>query len=285
MDTAAFPPSSRAAMQKQQTILMCAPDFFGVEYVINPWMAEGLGKTNSKGAMKQWQGLESALKAEVPVTLVPPQKGLPDMVFTANAGFVFGKKAIVSRFLSKERRGEEPFFAAWFRSNGFEIMPWPQEVSFEGAGDALLDRGQSLLWVGYGFRSDEKAGGILEKMLGRKTVSLHLTDPRFYHLDTCLCPLAGGYLMYFPKAFDAPSVKKIESLVVPEKRIAVGEEDALHFACNAVDLNSKIFINNATAALQAQLKKAGFTPVLVPLTEFLNSGGAAKCLTLKLAEE
>jgi N-dimethylarginine dimethylaminohydrolase len=285
MDAAAFPSSTRAAMQKPQTILMCAPDFFGVDYVINPWMAEGLGKTDRALAAKQWEGLKAALGAESALAFVPPQKSLPDMVFTANAGLVLGKKAVVSRFRSKERRGEEPFFATWFRNNGFEIVAWPEDISFEGAGDALFDRGQSLLWTGYGFRSDEKAGTLLEKMLGRKTVSLHLVDPRFYHLDTCLCPLAGGYLLYFPKAFDAASVKKIENHVAPEKRIAVGEEDALYFACNAVDLNGKVFLNNATPALQAQLKKAGFTPVLVPLTEYLNSGGAAKCLTLKLAEE
>ena len=30
--------------------------------------------------------------------------------------------------------------------------------------------------------------------------------------------------------------------------------------------------------------RAGFTPILTPLSEFLKSGGAAKCLTLKLIE-
>jgi N-dimethylarginine dimethylaminohydrolase len=284
MDTLISAAPGRAVTQTSQTILMCAPDFFGVDYVINPWMAEGLGKTDRTGAVRQWENLKKVLGAETNLAFVSPQKGLPDMVFTANAGLVLGKKVVVSRFRSKERQGEEPFFADWFRSNGFEIVAWPKNVAFEGAGDALFDRGTKILWAGHGFRSDEKAAALLEMALGCRTIGLHLIDPRFYHLDTCLCPLTGGYLMYFPQAFDDNSRKKIEAAVPPEKRIAVGEQDALFFACNAVDLNGKVFLNNASEVLQAQLTKAGFTPVLVPLSEFLKSGGAAKCLTLKLVE-
>ena len=31
---------------------------------------------------------------------------------------------------------------------------------------------------------------------------LELVDPRFYHLDTCFCPLAPGVAIYYPGAFD-----------------------------------------------------------------------------------
>lgn len=271
--------------QTKQKILMCAPDFFGVDYVINPWMAEGLGKTDAAKTKQQWQSLKRSLETQVELAFVEPQKSLPDMVFTANAGIVLGKKAIVSRFRSAERQGEEPFFKKWFEANGFEIISWPHEISFEGAGDALFDRGQKLLWAGWGFRSDEKAPQLLEKFFNRKTVALHLVDPRFYHLDTCLCPLEGGYLMYFPAAFDAQSQKTIADLVPEDKRIIVNEEDALKFACNAVDVSRHVFLNGAGTGLQDQLRCAGFTPVPINLSEFLKSGGAAKCLTLKLHEE
>ncbi len=142
------------------------------------------------------------------------------------------------------------------RQNGFEILDWPQDVAFEGAGDALFDRGQDLLWVGHGFRSDAAVPGLLEKLLGHKTAALNLVDPRFYHLDTCLCPLAGGTLMYFPAAFDEKS-HLIEALVPLEKRIAVGEDDALRFCCNAVDLDNHVFMNDASDGLQKRLRDAG----------------------------
>jgi len=263
---------------------MCAPDHFGVDYVINPWMENNRGKTDRARAQQQWNGLRQALAAHADLALIQPQAPLPDMVFTANAGMVLGDLAVVSRFRSPERRGEEPFFRTWFERNGFTLAPWPEDVYFEGAGDALLDRGKPLVWCGFGFRSDEAAATLIENVFKRPVLSLRLIDPRFYHLDTCFCPLAGGTLMYFPPALDPDSQKKIAGIVPPEKRIVVGEADALAFACNAVDLDGHVFLNAASPALQQNLRKAGFTAVIVPLSEFLKAGGTAKCLTLKLHE-
>jgi N-dimethylarginine dimethylaminohydrolase len=267
-----------------QTILMCPPDHFEVVYVINPWMEGQFANTDDAAAHRQWNDLRNAIEQHAKLVLEPPQQDLPDIVFTANAGIVLGKKVIVSRFRSFERKGEEPHHRAWFAKNGFEILDWPQDAPFEGAGDALFDRGQELLWVGHGFRSDAAVPALLEKLLGRKTAALNLIDPRFYHLDTCLCPLASGYLLYFPAAFDEKSRALIELLVPKGKRIAVEEADALEFCCNAVDLDGYVFMNDASENLQNRLRSAGFTPVITPLSEFMKAGGAAKCLTLKLVE-
>ncbi len=267
-----------------QMILMCPPDHFEIAYVINPWMEGQFAKTNDELAQRQWSDLHGAIKAQAAVLLEQPQPGLPDIVFTANAGLVLGTKVILSRFRSQERQGEEKHNRAWFAENGFTILDWPQDIPFEGAGDALFDRRQEVLWVGHGFRSDAAVPALLEKMLGRETAALTLVDSRFYHLDTCLCPLDGGALLYFPAAFDQKSQALIETLVPEDKRIAVEESDALKFCCNAVDLNRHVFLNDASDALQKRLRDAGFTPVITPLSEFMKAGGGAKCLTLKLVE-
>ncbi|MGA9526853.1 MAG: arginine deiminase-related protein [Terriglobales bacterium] len=269
----------------QQRILMCAPDYFGIDYVINPWMDGNLGKSDHALAFEQWSGLKHAIEAHTDVVLIPPQPGLPDQVFTANAGMVLKEKVVVSRFRSPERQGEEPFFHEWFAKHDFNIAAWPADIPFEGAGDALLDRGQPILWAGYGFRSANTTPQLLEKTFHRRTIGLQLVDPRFYHLDTCLCPLEGGYLMYFPAAFDGDGQKAIAEIVPAEKRIEVDAADAELFCCNAVDLNRQVFMNGASDSLKARLRGAGFTPVITPLSEFMKAGGAAKCLTLKLREE
>ncbi|MDX2028372.1 MAG: arginine deiminase-related protein [Alphaproteobacteria bacterium] len=269
----------------KQKILMCAPDHFGIDYVINPWMEGNRGNSDRILAIQQWANLKNALAAHTDIAFVAPQNGLPDQVFTANAGMVIGNQVVVSRFRARERQGEEPIFHDWFKQSGFTILSWPENVFFEGAGDALLDRGQKLIWAGYGFRSDAAAPALVEKFFGRRTIGLHLVDPRFYHLDTCLCPLEGGYVMYFPAAFDEAGQKAIAAVVPPEKQLIVDEPDALKFACNAVDVNRHVFINDASESLQNKLRKVGFTPVLTPLSEFMKSGGAAKCLTLKLKED
>jgi N-dimethylarginine dimethylaminohydrolase len=268
----------------EQSILMCPPTHYGVDYVINPWMQDQLGRTDRALALRQWEGLRQVLAASADIQQIEPQPGLPDMVFTANAGMVRGNVAVVSRFRSPERQREEPYFRTWFEHNGYTIAPWPRTVCFEGAGDALFDRGRDLIWSGCGFRSDPTAAGLLAKAFACEAIPIHLVDPRFYHLDTCLCPLAGGWLMYYPPAFDAASLAEIARHVPHHKRIAVSEADALQFACNAVDLDGRVIMNGATPALQARLRDAGFTPVLTPLSEFLKAGGTAKCLTLKLRE-
>jgi lysine-ketoglutarate reductase/saccharopine dehydrogenase-like protein (TIGR00300 family) len=264
--------------------LMCAPDHYDVDYVINPWMEGNIHKSSRDRAVEQWHKLHNILKQHAIVDLVTPQIGWPDMVFTANAGLVLGENVVLSRFLHKERQGEEPFFKTWFEENGYTVHLLPKDLPFEGAGDALLDREGRWLWAGYGFRSELDSHPYLAKWLDIEVLSLRLTDERFYHLDTCFCPLANGYLLYYPGAFDAYSNRLIEMRVAPEKRIAITEPDAVNFACNAVNVDSIVIMNKASNALKASLTDAGFRVIETPLTEFLKAGGAAKCLTLRVTE-
>jgi N-dimethylarginine dimethylaminohydrolase len=264
--------------------LMCAPDHYDVDYVINPWMEGNIHKSSRDRAVEQWQKLHHVLKDHAIVDLVKPQRGVPDMVFTANAGLVLGDTVVLSRFFHKERQGEEPYFKEWFESQGCTVHELPKDLPFEGAGDALLDREGRWLWAGYGFRSELDSHPYLAKWLDIEVLSLRLMDERFYHLDTCFCPLNGGYLLYYPPAFDSYSNRVIEMRVAPEKRIAIAEADAVNFACNAVNIDSVVVMNKASESLKKRLTDVGFQVIETPLTEFLKAGGAAKCLTLRVTE-
>ncbi|WP_416674641.1 bifunctional arginine dihydrolase/ornithine cyclodeaminase [Egbenema bharatensis] len=264
--------------------LMCSPKFYDVDYVINPWMEGNVHKSSRDRAVEQWDKLYHVIKDHATVDLVEPQKGVPDMVFTANAGLVLENTVVLSRFYHKERQGEEPFFQQWFEEQGFKVHLLPKDLPFEGAGDALLDREGRWLWAGYGFRSELDSHPYLAKWLDIEVLSLRLMDERFYHLDTCFCPLTDGYLLYYPPAFDSYSNRLIEMRVPPEKRIAVEEPDADNFACNAVNIDRLIIMNKASDNLKARLAEANFRVIETPLTEFLKAGGAAKCLTLRTTE-
>lgn len=265
-------------------LLMCAPTEFDVRYVINPWMQGHLHSSERDTALAQWAGLYLELAADAQIALVEPDPDCPDMVFTANAGFVLGERVAISRFRHAERSGEERHFKEWFERNGFEVMSLPGALAFEGAGDALLDRRLPLVWMGHGHRSDLRAALALERLFDVEVVPLLLGDPRFYHLDTCLCALPGGELMYFPAAFDDASLRQIEARVPESLRIVVDEDDACDFACNAVALNSRIVLNRASESLVGRLEARGYRVVQTPLGEFMKAGGAAKCLTLRLDE-
>ena len=263
---------------------MCAPDHYDVDYVINPWMEGNIHKSSRDRAVEQWQKLHNVIQQHATVNLVKPQKGIPDMVFTANAGLVLGKTVVLSRFFHKERQGEEPFFKAWFEENDYTVHELPKDLPFEGAGDALLDREGRWLWAGYGFRSELDSHPYLAKWLDIEVLSLRLMDERFYHLDTCFCPLSNGYLLYYPPAFDAYSNRLIEMRVPEAKRIAIAEPDAVTFACNAVNVEEIVILNQASDDLKQRLTNVGFRVIETPLTEFLKAGGASKCLTLRVTE-
>ena len=146
------------------------------------------------------------------------------------------------------------------------------------------DRNGGWLWAGYGFRSELDAHPYLAKWLDVEVLSLRLIDNRFYHLDTCFCPLTGGYLLYYPPAFDSYSNRLIEMRVPADKRIVIEEADAVNFACNAVNVDHNVVMNKISDRLKQRITNAGFTVIETPLTEFLKAGGAAKCLTLRTIE-
>ncbi|XAL99136.1 TIGR00300 family protein [Phycisphaeraceae bacterium D3-23] len=266
-------------------VLMCPPDHFGVEYVINPWMEGQIGRVDVDVAQAQWQRLHDTLAEFADVELVRSDKGLPDMVFAANAGLLLGDKFVPSNFFVPERDGEVPLFNQWFGDNDFEIVELPANVAFEGEGDALFHPGQPLLWAGYGCRSSIEAHPYLTDIFNVEVVSLRLVDTRFYHLDTCFYPLPDNKLVYYAPAFDERSRREIERRIPKENRIEIGDDDAMHFNCNTVRLGKTLITSYASGALQEKLRGWGYDVRVSSVSEFLLAGGAAKCLTLLLQQD
>ncbi len=257
-------------------LLLCPPDHYGIEYEINPWMSRERGADVAL-TQKQWKGLHQKLGSlDTQIELVPPQPKLPDMVFTANAGLAVGRKFIPSNFRHEERAGEAPHFAKWMEAHGYEVVWLAPELYFEGEGDALF-AGDALI-CGYKFRSDIQAHRAVADVLGCLVISVELTDPRFYHLDTCFCPLPDGGAVWFPSAFDDYGQRAIRAHL--RDLIEVEEEEAKCFSCNAVVLEHDIVLPEGAPKLVEQLTKRGYRCHPLPMSEFLKAGGACKCLTM-----
>jgi N-dimethylarginine dimethylaminohydrolase len=262
-------------------LLVCSPDYFQIDYEINPWMRRA-NAVDPVRAVGQWQALMQALAYDVGAGIehMRPVEGLPDMVFTANAGIVVGQRALVSRFRYPERQREEIFFERWFREQGYEVVTLDKTLYFEGAGDLL---GFSDTWFGgYRQRSDIRVFLRIGEIFQREIIPLELIDGRFYHLDTCFCPLSGGEFLYFPAAFDSYGQAAIAQRIPQGRRLAVPDEEALRFACNAVCVGKDVVIPAGCPKTIQLLEAHGYRAFPVHLDEFMKSGGAAKCLTLAL---
>lgn len=275
--------------------LMCEPRFFEVCYVINPWMEGNLGKVNNELAKQQWENLYDIVARLASVSLIEPVSGLPDMVFTANAGLVHrkegqGKEAwrkefprnefIVSSFRHAERQPEAKHFEKFFSSQGYRVRHLRKETIFEGAGDALFDS-QRRLWVGSGIRSEPQALDEIVDALDVEACGLELVDPHWYHLDTAFCPLPEGQAITYAKAFSRKSAAALDH-AFGENIIWVSEPDAKNFACNAISIDQHIIMHRASAELKSALAQRGFEVIEADVSEFLKAGGACKCLTLEI---
>jgi N-dimethylarginine dimethylaminohydrolase len=258
-------------------LLMCPPDYYGIEYEINPWMSRS-HQSNPVQAQQQWDALRRLLqdRLAVDVRLVEAQLGLPDMVFTANAGLVWQNQFIASNFRHDVRRREAAHFEEWFRHQGFQIVRLPQEHCFEGEGD-LLKCGDSWL-AGYHIRSDIASHHKISEIIEQEILSLELTNQWFYHLDTCICPVSDKQALFYAPAFD-PYAQRVLENHIPHL-IAVSTAEAARFACNAIVAGKCIVMNDGCPKVREQLEDIGFTVFETSLSEFLKAGGSAKCLAL-----
>lgn len=257
--------------------LVCRPVDYDVRYKINPWM-DLLRLPEKILARVQWTALHhTLLRLGAWLEYVHHEDGLPDMVFTANAGLVRGGDVVLSRFRHKERQGEEVFFQRWFEDHDFRVHT-VSSGAFEGEGDALF--AGERLYCGYGYRSDRPAHEEVAALLNVKDmVAVELVDPRFYHLDTCFCPLTSEVAIFFPDAFSAEGVRALERSI---ELIPVPALDAEKFVCNAVVLGRDVVVAAGCQLTYDVLASRGFTAHPVDLSEFIKAGGAAKCLSLRL---
>ncbi|MBI3671238.1 hypothetical protein HY249_00385, partial [Candidatus Azambacteria bacterium] len=157
-------------------ITMCPPKYFGVNYEINPWMSVK-NQPDKTLAQKQWNDVKNIFEnLGIKVDVIEAKDGLPDMVFTANAGLPVDDKFILSNFTHPERVGEIKHFKDFF-SKKFQIIELPENVKFEGQGDAFF--AEDKLFLGSGFRSSKSAKEEIKKHLpaGIKVVQLELINP------------------------------------------------------------------------------------------------------------
>lgn len=265
-------------MVMPMSVLMCAPDFFDIEYEINPWMHTD-NQVDTAEAKKQWQNLYDIYTKQLgwDVKLIEPVEGLPDMVFTANGALVAGGKVALPTFRQPDRQPETAKFETWFRGAGYKDI-LTAKYNFEGEGDALV--WNQTIFAGYPWRSDKPSHAELAKFFGMEVVSLQLADARFYHLDTCLTIVDKNTIALWPKAFSQESLETVHRLV--PNVIEASDEDALVYGLNAMSDGKNIVLSDKAHGLIDNYKRRGMNPIPTPISEFQKSGGGVKCLTLEL---
>lgn len=277
-------------MPVPEKVMLVKPTYFTVEYVINPHMEGHVGNVDKLAAQNEWEHLKSAYaELGLYVHIVDGARGYPDMVFCANQSLPNitkeGKKQVVMSVMhSEQRKGEVPLIKHVYEDSSYELVYLDESKfsSFEGMGDALWHHEKRLLWGGYGFRTSSEVYEIISEIFDTPVIALELVDPKFYHLDTCLCILDSETALIYPAAFTDEGLQLIKSMFNTVIEASKYEAEKL-FACNATcpDGNN-VFIQQGCVDVNHKLKEAGFKIHEFSTYEFLKSGGSVFCMKMLL---
>jgi N-dimethylarginine dimethylaminohydrolase len=215
----------------------------------------------------------------VEVHEIPQVKGLPDMVYTANVGFLKNSTFIRANFKYEQRRKEADYAERYLEKHfDVEAVALPEDIYFEGQGDLLTDG--ERFFFGWGKRSDKKAKPYLEDFLNSPVIDFELINPYYYHLDTCFAPLKPGIAVINPESFTEEGKKNVYKCF--DQVIEASEEDNKVLACNMVQVNNTIIVGaGITTVLKDKLSKVGYNIFEVPMDEYLKGGGSVKCCTFE----
>jgi N-dimethylarginine dimethylaminohydrolase len=249
---------------------------------INPWMDRSIQPCRDR-FLAEWGGLVGTLRTlGAAVDVMRSPAALTDMVFVRDGAIVMNGRYVRGRFRHRIRQPEVDHLAARLEAFGCREadLALPPAAYLEG-GDVAVFNGQLL--AGWGFRTNRDAHAALAEGLGVTVHSLRLIDPRFYHLDTCVCVLDDRHALYAPHALD-PASRRLIAEVVPEP-IELRVEETLQFCANAVVVGGTVVMSQCPARLRRLLDDHGFDAREAPVGEFKKSGGAVSCLTLPLDQQ
>ncbi|MDZ7658189.1 dimethylarginine dimethylaminohydrolase family protein [Fodinibius sp.] len=285
-----FTVDDRPSMPLPTEVLMVRPLHYSVDYVINPHMADQVGKVDKIEANNEWNLVRSLFdQIGMNINVIEDQEGLPDMVFCANQSLPYidedgNTHVFMSIMHADERKDEVPYIEQWYRQNGYKIHYLDEDKinDFEGCGDAIWHTGKRLLWGGYGYRSSLEAYETISDTFDVPILALELVDESFYHLDTCLCVLDEHTALIYPDAFTEEGLEMINKMFDKVIHASKYEAEKL-FACNASCPDGRnVIIQQGCTDVNKNLRDHGFSVHEVSTYQFLKSGGSVFCMKMLL---
>lgn len=271
-------------------VLFSDPRHFEIDYKINPYMKDV--SINKKKAYQQWFNTIRKIRKYDTVSVVDfetfdpkkvPVSKLPDIVFCANHGVPVPKENeyILSNMKKDQREQEPQYFRNWAEHNGYNVRSIKKGVSFEGEGDAKWHPNRDILWVGYGYRTDEEAVDIIDNMIDSEVKRLTLNSEYYYHLDVCFEPLDKNTVVIIEEAFDQDDITKIKSEF--RNVIKVPDEDLETMGGNCARLDdNNVIIDKQNNRTKSMIEQNGFNVITTDTSEFMKSGGSVDCMFVRV---
>jgi N-dimethylarginine dimethylaminohydrolase len=260
-------------MSKKTRVVMSAPDYFSIQYSINPWMNTD-NQVDKVRAKKQWHQLKQAYQdLGLEIFEIPPSTSFPDLVFTTDHGVWIHDTFYLSNFRYPERKGEQNLTIPWYQRQQIKTLAIPSLCYMEG-GDILVHHNK--IYLGYGFRTSQDTTTYLHNTTRLPVVDLELVNENFYHLDTCFLPINQDTAFYYPPAFTAEGITALKNNFA--NLVPLSDLESNNFGCNSVIIGQKILCQ-PNPTFEEKIRTLGYNPITLEMSEFNKSGGGIHCLS------
>ncbi len=197
---------------------------------------------------------------------LPRDDSRPDACFVEDNAVVRGRKALICRMGAESRRGEEKEIEAALVSLGMRTRRASPPATIEG-GDVvhLEDR----LISGISRRTNAEGVSQMADWLETKVDTLR--DPKMMHLKSHVSYLGRGIALVDARYADSKCLEGLNKIIVPQ-----GEE----YAADNLAVGDRVVLPKGMPRTSSLLRKAGFVPISLDLSEFEKCDGAVTCLSI-----
>ena len=234
-----------------------------------------LGKPDTEMAVLQHQKYVAALRnCGIDVTVLLPDDDYPDSCFTEDEAIVTDRMAVIPSPCRPSRQGEEirmrPIIEAFYAGHIEEIK---SPGTLEG-GD--ICRAGNHFFIGISSRTNEEGARQFGKVVQKYGFTFDFCDIRgirILHLSTGMSYIGDNTIVCVPefKKFEAYASYRV---------ITTSAKEA--YAANCIRINEKVIMAAGFPGTEKKLKKAGFTVITTPMSEFEKQDGGLSCLSIRL---
>jgi N-dimethylarginine dimethylaminohydrolase len=252
---------------------------------------------NHSTVMHQHSQVEHAFQNTIAYTVPTVGMGLPDIVFTANAGLCLPRlptPTILLPYMKYPQRKEElPHLTRIYKELGLHMIPFPgaPDAPFEGQAELKWFHGGTKAVCGYGHRSTKKSFHIAQKLFETIYTKHHMAPPellilplasdQYYHLDVAMLEFSDTECIVHKHAISAASIAKLKKFLGPNSVHVIDTPDS--FCLNAVVDGPYLITHQLTQSLKKELEHITRKTIhMVNTSEFEKSGGSVRCMTLDI---
>ena len=233
------PPKLTPAHYAFPVFFMCPPVYADTAVKNNPTMHEYEEPIDRDKFMAQWYNLYNVTAANSLVYVIPPKRGLQDMVYVNSLCYLPHIQdrdiVVLANFTGEGRPGEEDEADMLLKQLGYTTIQSP--FKFEAEAECKFIR-DNIYIGGYGFRTDPRTYDWMEKTFGARIIRLKETDPVLYHLDCSVFPIGQHNVLMCTEIIDSATIHEIEKVA---NVIPISRQEAHQGAANSLEIGDAIY--------------------------------------------